>query len=113
MNNHDSHEISEFVLLANKHHIRFFLFVFYFTHCMQILYVNIFHFYKKHHDNTIRKTLSKFYLFYTLKQFCNDLDDIRENTFKESSFDSRLCQGLPDYDWIGIRLRCYSDGTLT
>ncbi len=83
MNNHDSHKILEFVLLANNHHIRLFLFVFHLTHCMQSLNVDIFQSYKKHHDNAIRETLSEFHLSYTLKRFCNDLGDIRENTFKE------------------------------
>jgi hypothetical protein len=82
MNNHDSHENSQFVLLTNQNHIRLFLFISHLTHCMQSLNVDIFNSYKKHHDNVIKKTLTKFDLFYTLKRFCNDLDDIRENTFK-------------------------------
>jgi hypothetical protein len=77
LNNHDSHENSKFVLLANKHHICSFSFVSHLTHCMQSLDVDIFNLYKKHHDNVIKKTLSKFYLFYTLKRFCNNLDEIR------------------------------------
>jgi hypothetical protein len=83
MNNHDSHENLQFILLANQNHIRFFSFISHLTHCMQSLNVDIFQFYKQHHDNDIKKTLAKFDLFYTLKRFCNDLDDIRENTFKK------------------------------
>ncbi len=83
MHNRDSHENLKFVLLANKHHIRSFSFVFYLTYCMHSLNVNIFQSYKKHVVNVIRKALSKFHLIYTLKRFCNDLDDIREHTFKE------------------------------
>jgi hypothetical protein len=83
MNNRDNHENSKFVLLANKHHIRSFSFVSHLTHCMQSLDVDIFQSYKKHSVNAIRKALSKFHLTYTLKRFCNDLDDIREHTFKE------------------------------
>jgi hypothetical protein len=83
MNNRDSHKNPKFVLLANKHYIRLFSFVSHFTHCMQSLDVNIFQSYKKHSVNVIRKALSKFHLIYTLKRFCNDLDDIREHTFKK------------------------------
>jgi hypothetical protein len=83
MNNYDNHENSQFVLFANQNHIRLFSFISHLTHCMQSLDVNIFQSCKQHHDNAIKKTLTKFDLFYTLKRFCNDLDDIRENTFKK------------------------------
>jgi hypothetical protein len=62
MNQHDSYCISEFVRLANDHHIRSFSFISHFTHCMQSLNVDIFHLYKKYHDNVIKQTLTKFYL---------------------------------------------------
>lgn len=88
MNNHGSHEIPEFALLANKHHIRPFSFIPHLTLCMQPLDVDIFQPYKKHQDNAIRKTLSEFHLFYTLERFCNDLGDIRENTFKGTTIRS-------------------------
>ncbi len=83
MNQHDSHCISEFVRLANDHHIRSFSFILHFTHCMQSLNVEIFHSYKKHHDNVIKQALTKFHFQYSLKQFCNDLNQIREHTFKK------------------------------
>jgi hypothetical protein len=83
MNQHDSHCTSEFARLANDHHIRFFSFIFHFTHCMQSLNVEIFHSYKKHHDNVIKQAIMKFHLQYSLKRFCDDLNQIREHTFKE------------------------------
>ncbi len=83
MNQHDNHCISEFVRLANDHHIRSFSFIFHFTHCMQSLNVEIFHLYKKHHDNVIKQALTKFHLQYTLKRFCDDMSQIRKHTFKE------------------------------
>jgi hypothetical protein len=83
MNQHDSHCTSEFVRLANDHHIRSFSFIFHLTHCMQSLDVEIFHSYKKHHDNVIKQALTKFHMQYSLKRFCNDLNQIREHTFKE------------------------------
>jgi hypothetical protein len=83
MNQHDNHCISEFIRLANDHRIRLFFFILHLTYCMQSLNVNIFHSYKKHHDNVIKQTLTKFHIQYSLKRFCNDLSQIREHTFKE------------------------------
>jgi hypothetical protein len=83
MNQHDNHCIFEFVRLANDHHIRSFFFILHLTHCTQSLNVEIFHSYKKHHDNVIKQALTKFYLQYTLKRFCDDLSQIRKYTFKE------------------------------
>ncbi len=73
MNQHDSHCTSQFVRLANDHHIRSFFFISHFIHCMQSLNVENFHLYKKHHDNIIKQALTKFHLQYTLKRFCDDL----------------------------------------
>jgi prephenate dehydrogenase len=84
MNQHRSHCTSEFVRLANDHHIRPFSFISHLTHCMQSLNVEIFHSYKKHHDNVIKQALAEFHLQYSLKRFCNDLSQIREHTFKET-----------------------------
>jgi hypothetical protein len=50
---------------------------------MQSLNVEIFHSYKKHHDNAIKQAVAKFHLSYSLKRFCDDLNQIREHTFKE------------------------------
>ncbi len=83
MNQHDNHCTFEFVRLANDHHIRSFSFISHFTHCMQSLNVEIFHPYKKHHDNVIKQVVAKFHLEYSLKRFCDDLNQIREHTFKE------------------------------
>ncbi len=83
MNQHDSHCTSEFARLANDHHIRLFSFIFHLTHCMQSLNVRIFHSYKKHHDNVIKQAVTKFHLQYSLKRFCDVLNQIREHTFKE------------------------------
>jgi hypothetical protein len=82
MNQHDSYCISEFVRLANDYHIRSFSFISHLTHCMQSLNVEIFHLYKKHHDNVIKQALTNFYLQYWLKRFCDDLNQSREHTFK-------------------------------
>jgi hypothetical protein len=83
MNQHDNHCTSEFARLANDHHIRLFSFILHLTHCMQSLNVRIFHSYKKHHDNVIKQAIAKFHLQYSLKRFCDDLNQIREHTFKE------------------------------
>jgi hypothetical protein len=83
MNQHDNHCTSEFARLANDHHIRLFSFISHLTHCMQSLNVRIFHSYKKHHDNVIKQAITKFHLQYSLKRFCDDLNQIREHTFKE------------------------------
>ncbi len=82
MNQHDNHCIFEFVHFANDHHIRSFSFISHFTHCIQSLNVEIFHLYKKHHDNVIKQALTKFYLQYSLRRFSDDLNQIREHTFK-------------------------------
>ncbi len=82
MDQHGSHCTSEFVRLANDHHIRSFSFISHLTHCMQSLDVGIFHSYKKHHDNVIKQALAEFHLQYSLERFCNDLSQIREHTFK-------------------------------
>jgi hypothetical protein len=50
---------------------------------MQSLNVDIFHFYKKHYDNVIKEALTKVYLQYSVKRFCDNLNQIREHTFKE------------------------------
>jgi prephenate dehydrogenase len=83
MNQHGSHCTSEFVRLANDHHIRPFSFISHLIHCMQSLNVGIFHSYKKHHDSVIKRAMTEFNLQYSLKRFCDDLSQIREHTFKE------------------------------
>jgi hypothetical protein len=50
---------------------------------MQSLNVEIFHSYKKHHDNVIKQAIMKFHLQYSLKRFCDNLNQNREYTFKE------------------------------
>jgi hypothetical protein len=83
MNQHDSYCISEFICLANNYCIRSFSFVSHLIHYIQSLNVDIFHSYKKHYNNVIKQALTKFYLQYSLKQFSNNLNQIREHTFKE------------------------------
>jgi hypothetical protein len=56
MNQHGSHCTPEFIRLANDHHIRSFSFISHLIHCMQSLNVEIFHPYKKHHDNVLRSS---------------------------------------------------------
>ncbi len=82
MDQHGSHCTSEFIRLANDHHIRPFSFIPHLIHCMQSLDVGIFHSYKKHHDNAIKQALTEFHLQYSLERFCDDLGQIREHTFK-------------------------------
>ncbi len=90
MNQHDSHCILEFIRFANDHRIRSFSFISHLIHCMQSLNVNIFHSYKKHHDNVIKQALTKFHMQYSLKRFCNDLNQIREHTFKKNHHSIRI-----------------------
>jgi hypothetical protein len=53
MNNHESHIIFEFIVFVNENHIQSFSLIFYLTHCMQSLNVEVFQFYKYWHDQII------------------------------------------------------------
>ena len=82
MNNHDNYMIFEFIKLTNNNHIRSFLLIFHFTHCIQFLNVNIFQFYEHWHDVAIQKTFEKFNIEYSFFHFCHDFIKIRNNIFK-------------------------------
>jgi hypothetical protein len=84
MNNHESHIIFEFIVLANENHIRSFSLIFHFTHCMQSLNVEIFQFYKHWHDQIIQNVVVTSFVKYSIEQFLNDLTKIKNNTFKTS-----------------------------
>ena len=82
MNNHDSHETSDFVKLVNGNKIRLYSFISHLTHCMQSLDVEVFNFYKHWHNKAIKDFMTKFNIEYFILRFCEDLDKIRRNIFK-------------------------------
>jgi hypothetical protein len=84
MNNHESHMILEFIVLANENHIRLFSLISHLTHCMQSLNVKIFQFFKHWHDQIIQNVVVTSFVKYSIEQFLNDLTKIKNNTFKAS-----------------------------
>ena len=88
MDNHGNHCTPEFVLLANQNHIRPYPLIPHLTHCMQPLDVGIFQPYKHWHDMAIKNAFAEFNLKYPLARFCQDLNKIRNNTFKASTIRS-------------------------
>lgn len=88
IDNHGSHLTPEFILLANKNHIRPLPFIAHLTHCMQPLDVGIFQPYKHWHDVAIQEAVAEFDLEYSLPRLCRDLTKIRNNTFKNSTIRS-------------------------
>ena len=88
MNNHDSHITPEFALLADKNHIRSYSLIPHLTHCMQPLDVGVFQSYKHWHDVAIQNVMAEFNLEYFMARFCQDLIEIRINTFKKSTIQS-------------------------
>ncbi len=84
MNNHESHIIFEFIVLANENHIRSFSLISHLTHCMQSLDVGVFQSYKHWHDQVIQDAVVTSFVKYSIGQFLNDLTKIRNNTFKAS-----------------------------
>ena len=53
IDNHKSHCISEFIILANKNHILSYLFIIHLTHYLQLFDVRVFQPYKHWHDKAI------------------------------------------------------------
>ena len=88
MNNHDSHIIFEFFLLAADNHIRPYPFIFHLTHCMQFLDVAVFQPYKHWHNDVIKQIMTEFNLEYFMARFCENLTKIRNNTFKKFTIQS-------------------------
>lgn len=82
---HKSYMISEFSILVNENHICSFTLIFYLTHYMQFLDVEVFQPYKHWHQIVIQKTISKSFVKYSLNQFLKDLAKIQINTFKAST----------------------------
>ena len=85
IDNHESHCTSEFINLANKNHIRPYLLIPHFTHCMQPLNVGIFQPYKHWHDVVIQDALFEFNTKYMVPRFLDDLSKIQNNTFKKGT----------------------------
>ena len=85
MDNHGSHLISEFLILANDNHIRPFPFIPHLTHCMQPLDVGIFQPYKRWHQVAIQEAIAENFVKYSTSRFLKDLTKIRNNTFKNST----------------------------
>ena len=83
MNNHDSHIIPEFALLAVDNHIRPYFLISHLTHCMQSLDVAVFQPYKHWHNDAIQQTMAEFNFEYFMTRFCEDLIKIRNNIFKK------------------------------
>ena len=83
MDNHGSHEIPEFLKLANENCILPYPLIPHLTHCMQPLDVGIFQPYKHWHNVAIRDSLAGLSTEYGIRSFLRDLPTIRENTFKK------------------------------
>ena len=88
MDNHKSHETSEFIRSANKNHILPYPLIPHLTHCMQPLDVGVFHPYKHWHDVAIKDALTKLDIEYSLVSFLRDLKWIREQTFDRKTIKS-------------------------
>ena len=69
MDNHGSHCTPQFILLANKNHIRPYPLIPHLTHCMQPLDVGIFQPYKHWHDVAIQESFAEFSTEYPLTRF--------------------------------------------
>src|SRR5436853_7871515 len=85
INNHESHETSKFLKLANDNHILPYPLIPHLTHCMQPLDVGVFQPYKHWHDVAIRDALTNLSFKYDIRSFLQDLPIIRENTFKKKT----------------------------
>ena len=83
MDNHESHETSEFLKLANNNHILPYPLIPYLTHCMQPLDVGVFQPYKHWHNKAIQNALANLSFEYDIRSFLRDLPMIREDTFKK------------------------------
>lgn len=85
MDNHGSHETSEFILLASQNNILPYPLLAHMTHCMQPLDVGVFQPYKHWHDKAINEAVAELHIDYTLRSFLSDLDWVRQKTFKKST----------------------------
>jgi hypothetical protein len=85
INNHDSHTTSEFRILINDNHIRFYSLISHLTRFMQSLNVSVFEFYKSWHNAIIRDFIFSTFVEYSLTQFLKNLIKIRNQTFKAST----------------------------
>ena len=83
IDNHDSHETSEFLNLANKNYILPYPLIAYLTHCMQSLDIGVFQPYKYWHDIVVQDALAGLSFEYDIRSFLRDLPTIRANTFKK------------------------------
>ena len=85
MNNHESHETAEFLMLANDNHILSYSLISHLTHCMQSLDVDVFQSYKHWHDRAIQDALAELSFEYDIQSFLHDLPTIQANTFKKTT----------------------------
>src|SRR5580692_15904 len=81
MDNHGSHIMPEFVLLAIQNNIVPSSFPAHLTQCMQPLDVGIFQVYKHWHTKAIQSALETLDFDYTVSSFLRDLSEIRFKTF--------------------------------
>ena len=66
MNNHESHEIAEFLKLTNNNYILLYLLIPHLTHYMQSLDVDVFQSYKYWHDRVIQNALANLNFEYNI-----------------------------------------------
>ncbi|RFU32109.1 hypothetical protein B7463_g4222, partial [Scytalidium lignicola] len=80
---HESHEFTEFIKLATKHHIIPLQFPSHLMHIIQPLDVKVFRPYKYYHKQAVREALTRLESEYTVTSFLRDLNEIRKKTFTE------------------------------
>ena len=85
MNNHESHEIIDFLKLVNDNHILLYPLISHLTHYMQPLDVGVFQPYKHWHDRAIQDAFIELSFKYDIQFFLHDLSIIRANTFKKTT----------------------------
>lgn len=88
MDNHGGHITPEFALLADENHIRPYPFIPHLTHYMQPLGVGVFQPYKHWHDVAVQNAMAEFNVEYSMVRICQDLTEIRSNTFKKPTIQS-------------------------
>ena len=85
MNNHESHETAEFLMLTNDNHILSYSLISHLTYCMQSLNVDVFQSYKHWHNRAIQNALAELSFEYDIQFFLHDLFTIWANIFKKTT----------------------------
>ena len=76
MDNHESHETSEFLKLANDNHILPYSLIPHLIHCMQPFDVDVFQPYKYWHNKVIQNALANLSFKYDIQSFLQDFSMI-------------------------------------